>query len=82
MHGTIVEVKNAVLHTYEGDALEVHGGAYLSPEAYLATNSEIERLREKGAQQDERSHLVPALMLGAALAGLAAGFWLARRDDD
>jgi hypothetical protein len=82
MHGTVVEVKNGTLHTFEGDEVEVHGGAYLSPEAFLTTNGELERLRDKQARLEERSALVPSLIAGAALLGLAAGFYLGSRSDD
>jgi len=78
MRGT-VEVKSAVVQTWEGESVEVEGGAYLPPEAFLATSAELDRLRE---QQQETSNLVPALLVGAALFGLAAGYWLGRRDDD
>jgi len=78
MRGT-VEVKSAVVQTWEGESVEVEGGAYLPPEAFLATSAELDRLREK---QQETSNLVPTLMVGAALFGLAAGYWLGRRDDD
>ena len=78
MHGTVVEVKQATLSTFEGESFEVHGGAYLSPEAYLTTEAELTRLRAKQAQLEERGTLVPSLILGAALMGLAAGYWLGR----
>jgi hypothetical protein len=78
MRGT-VEVKSAVVQTWEGESVEVEGGAYLPPEAFLATSAELDRLREK---QQETSNVVPVLMVGAALFGLAAGYWLGRRDDE
>lgn len=82
MHGTVVEVKSALLQTFDGDSLEVHGGAYLSPEAYLTANAELERLRAQQAENSEKSRLVPTLVLGASLLGLAAGYWFARRSDE
>ena len=82
MHGTVVEVKSARLQTFEGEELEVHGGAYLSPEAYLTTNAELERLRERQAESSQKSRLVPTLVLGASLLGLAAGYWFARRSNE
>ena len=79
MDSSILEVKSAVLHTYESGPLTVEGGAYFSPEAYLRTNAQLDRLQ---AIEAPLSHLVPALVLGAGLFGLAAGYWLARRDED
>ncbi|MFZ5442918.1 MAG: hypothetical protein ACOZQL_23130 [Myxococcota bacterium] len=81
MHGTIVEVKEAVVDTFEGEKLQVHGGAYLSPEAWLTTEAELQRLREKKAEYEKTSLVVPSLIIGAALAGAALGYWLARDDD-
>lgn len=75
-----VEVKKATLHTWEGATLEVEGGAYLSPEEVLATSTELERLRAHRA--DALSNKGPAIVLGAALLGLAFGFWLGRRSSD
>jgi hypothetical protein len=80
MHGNIVEVRSAVLNTFEDGKVEVRGGTYLSPEAWLTTEGELERLRAKNAELEEKSLLVPSLVLGAALLGGALGFWLARRD--
>lgn len=81
-HGTVIEVEKATLRTFEGEELEVHGGVYLSPDAFLAESAEKERLKRHEAQLEERSSLVPALVVGAALLGVAAGFWFGRRDDD
>lgn len=79
MQGTIVEVKNGVLSTFEDEQVEVKGGAYLSPEAWLSTEAELERLRASTAALEERSLLVPSLLAGAALLGAAVGFWFGRR---
>lgn len=76
----LLEVKSGVLHTYDGEAHEVHGGAYLSPEGFLATSAELDRLRAHHA--DSHSNQGVVIVLGAALLGLAAGFWLGRRGDD
>ena len=73
MNPTVLEVKTAVVHTWDGEAHEVHGGAYLSPEGYLTSSAEVEKLR----RQAEGTAV--SLILGAALVGLAAGFWLGRR---
>lgn len=80
MDSHVLEVKSGVLHTYDGEAHEVQGGAYLSPEGFLATSAELDRLRRHHA--DFQSNAGPIIVLGAALLGLAAGFWLGRRDDD
>ena len=82
MHDEVVEVKEAVLNTFDGDRLEVRGGAYLSPEAWLTSQAELRRLTEKQALLEERSMLVPSVIAGAALLGLAAGFWLGRRSSE
>ncbi len=76
----LLEVKSGVLHGWDGEAHEVHGGAYLSPEGVLATSTELSRLREHHAET--RSNKGVVIVLGAALLGLAAGFWLGRRPRD
>ena len=77
---SLLEIQRGVLHTYDGKKHEVEGGAYISPEAYLTTHAELERLRE--GHRARNSNLAPALIVGAALLGLAAGFWLGRRSDE
>lgn len=72
-----VEIRSGVLHTYDGEEIEVHGGAYLHPDGLLSTHAELEKLRNK----EPPIPSVP-IILGAALLGLAAGFWLGRRSDD
>lgn len=79
METELLEVKKGTLHTFDGEPHEVEGGAYLSPQVYLRTHAELEKLRQR---QVESSLLMPALVLGAGLLGLAAGFWLGRRDDE
>jgi hypothetical protein len=69
-----IEVATGVLHTPDGESLDVHGGAYLTPEVYLATHAELNALRER-----EIASTVP-LVIGAALLGLGLGFWFGRRD--
>ncbi len=81
MAGTIVEVKDAVVSTFEGEKLEVQGGAYLSPEAWLSTELELDRLRAQKADLERKSLLVPTLVMGAALFGAALGYWYARDDE-
>ncbi|GMU58810.1 MAG: hypothetical protein AMXMBFR34_05730 [Myxococcaceae bacterium] len=76
----VLEVKDAVVNTFDGETHHVHGGAYLSPEGYLVTNAELERLRQHRAEQQKSTWTV--IILGTALVGFAAGFWLGRRDDD
>ena len=39
------------------------------------------RSGDVGAELEEKSLLVPSLVVGAALVGAALGYWLARRDD-
>jgi hypothetical protein len=80
MDAHVLEVKSGVLHTYDGEAHQVHGGAYLSPEGFLATSAELDRLRAHHAEF--HSSKGPVILLGAALLGLAAGFWLGRRSGD
>ena len=63
------------LDLVEHHAHEVFGGAYLSPEVYLATNAEITSLRER-----EIASTLP-LILGAGVIGLTIGYLLGRRDD-
>jgi hypothetical protein len=79
MNSELLEVKKGVLQSYDGEPHEVEGGAYLSPEAYLRTSAELEKLRHR---EVESSMTMPALVFGAALLGLAAGFWLGRRGDE
>ncbi|MBL8919375.1 MAG: hypothetical protein JNJ54_10975 [Myxococcaceae bacterium] len=78
----VVEVERAELTTFDGESLEVQGGAWLSPEAVLRTTSELDRLRRRAAEQDAIPKVLPAVLLGAGLVGLAVGFWLGRRTDD
>ncbi len=82
MHGTIVEVKDATVSTFDGEELKVQGGAYLSPEAWLSTELELERLRAKKAELEQKSLLIPTLMAGAALLGAALGYWYGRDDGE
>ncbi len=81
MAAEIVEVRDAQVSTFDGETLQVHGGAYLSPEAWLATEAELTRLREKKKELEEKSLLVPSLVVGAALVGAAIGWWLGRDDE-
>lgn len=81
MPGAVVEVKAAQVSTFDGETLEVQGGAYLSPEAWLSHDAELRRLREAKAQSEATSLVVPTLVFGAALFGAAVGYWLARDDE-
>lgn len=81
MDSHLLEVKTGVLHTFDGETHEVQGGAYLSPEGYLTTHAELEHMRAQRRAEAE-SNLVPVVVVGAALLGFAAGFWLGRRHDD
>ena len=74
MNQELIEVATGVLHTPDGESHEVHGGAYLTPEVYLATHAELTALRER-----EVASTVP-LLIGAALVGLGIGYWFGRRD--
>ncbi|MEW5738796.1 MAG: hypothetical protein AB1938_07705 [Myxococcota bacterium] len=80
MEAHLLEVKDGVLNTFDGESHEVHGGAYLSPEGYLVTSAELERLRQHRAEHEKEKWT--AIILGATLLGFAAGFWLGRRSDD
>lgn len=80
MESQLLEVKKGVVQGYDGEPHEVEGGAYLTPEAYLRTTAELEQLRQR--KLHDSSNLMPAMVFGAALLGLAAGFWLGRRGDD
>jgi|GEM_PF-4839793 hypothetical protein len=80
MHAELIEVKSAVIETYDGEPQRVEGGAYLTPEAYLRANAELERLREK--EHGPSTSTTLPLVIGAALLGLAAGYWFGRGSDD
>lgn len=80
MRDEILEVHRAVVNTFEGEKLEVEGGAYLSPEAWLRTEAELDQLRAKKAELEEKSLLVPGLVVGAAVLGALVGWWLASDD--
>lgn len=73
MEPHLLEVKNAVVHSYDG-VHEVEGGAYLSPEAYLKTTMELEQLRRR--RLADSTTLIPGLLFSFALLGMAAGYWL------
>ena len=81
MAGVVVEVKAAQVSTFDGETLDVQGGAYLSPEAWLSHDAELRRLRDEKAQNEVKSMLVPGLVVGAALVGVALGYWFARDDE-
>ena len=80
MEPQVIEVESGVLHTFDGETHEVHGGVYLSPEAYLSASSELTNLRRRHAA--EASSALPALVVGTSLLGVALGFWLGRRGHD
>lgn len=70
MSAQILEVKSGTVETFDGARHDVQGGAWLSPEAYLASHTELEQLRRR-----EAASATP-LLVAAALVGLAAGAWL------
>jgi len=78
MSAQILEVKSGQVETFDGERHQVQGGAWLSPEAVVASHTELEQLRRR-----EAASVMP-LVLGAAAIGLAAGIWLGwwARDDD
>jgi hypothetical protein len=81
METELIEVASGTLTTPDGQKHQIQGGAYLTPEAYLQAQGELERLRQ--AQLDAAaSKALPTLMIGAGLVGFALGFWLARSGDD
>lgn len=80
MDSSLFEVKKGTLHSYDGEAHEVEGGAYLSPEAYLRTAGELDGLRRR--RLEENNKVLVGMVFGSALLGLAAGYWLGRRGDD
>lgn len=82
MDAEAMEIRDGVVHTFDGEAKQVEGGVYLSPAGYLAQANELASLR---AYKDETESIRwPVVVVGAALAGLAVGFWLGnrRREDD
>lgn len=81
MEQNLLEVATGTVKTPDGELHQIHGGAYLTPEAFLHTQAELEKLRQ--AQADAAaSKLIPALVLGAGVFGLALGLWLGRRSDE
>ncbi len=82
MPGAVVEVRVAQVSTFDGETMDVQGGAYLSPEAWLSHDLELRLLFTQAAQNDARSLLVPGLMFGAALLGAAFGYWYARDNEE
>lgn len=82
MDADSIEIRDGVVHTFDGEAKQVAGGVYLTPSGYLARANELAELRAFKAETE--SIRWPVVVVGAALAGLAAGFWLGtrRRDDD
>ncbi len=76
---TVVEVASARVERFDGPAIEVQGGAYLSPEAVLRTTTELARLRARSAELDQVPRIVPLALIGAGLAGFAVGYWLGRK---
>jgi hypothetical protein len=80
MEPQVIEVRSGVLHTFDGEKHEVQGGVYLSPEAYLSASGELDQLRRRHAAAS--SSVLPALVVGTSLLGLAVGYWLGRRGRD
>lgn len=81
METHLLEVATGTVKTPDGEQHQVHGGAYLTPEAFLHTQAELEKLRQ--AQADAAaSRLLPTLVIGAGVFGLALGLWLGRRSGD
>ncbi len=82
MDAEAIEIRDGLVHTFDGEEKQIEGGVYLSPAGYLAQSNELATLR---AYKDEtQSVRWPLVAVGAALAGVAVGFWLGtrRRDDD
>ena len=78
METELMEISSGVITTPDGASHKIEGGAYLSPEAYLRTHSEMTRLRQQ--QEDlAASNALPMLIVGASVFGLAIGFWLGAR---
>ncbi len=77
----LIEVSSGVVNTPDGESHQIHGGAYLSPEAYLRTHAELARLRHQQAEA-AASKAMPALVIGAGVLGLALGYWLGSRSGD
>ncbi len=81
METNLLEVATGTLTTPDGEQHQIQGGAYLTPEAFLHTQAELEKLRQ--AQLDAAaSRALPMLTIGAGLVGFAIGYWLARDSDD
>jgi hypothetical protein len=78
METDLMEISSGVVTTPDGASHQIHGGAYLSPEAYLRTHSELGRLRQQQAEA-AASKALPMLLVGASVFGLAIGFWLGTR---
>ena len=76
-----LEVASGTVQTPDGQTHQIQGGAWLSPQAYLSTHAELERLRQHKADADA-SRVLPALVFGAGVAGVLLGYWLGRRSDD
>lgn len=78
----LVEVASGTVTTYDGEAVEVVGGAYLSPENVLRATTELQRLRQRARESDELPRVLPVLLVTAGFVGAAIGFWLGRRTID
>lgn len=72
-----VEVKVATLETFEGETKQVEGGVWLPPSEYLRLMGKAER----PAPAPPTNNSVFLVGVGAALAGVALGWWLSRDDD-
>ncbi len=81
MEEELVEIASGTFQTPDGQTVQIDGGAYLTPEAYLRTQGELERLRHYRAEV-EASRLLPALVFAAGAAGVMLGFWLGRRSTE
>jgi hypothetical protein len=77
----LIEVSSGVVQTPEGESLQVQGGAYLPPDAFLRTHAELARLRQQQADA-AASNALPMLVIGASVFGLAIGFWLGAKSSE
>ncbi len=75
---TVLEVKDGVIRTVDGQTREVTGGAYLPSATLIEVASEVAALRAEVRVLREPDAKLIALCVGLVVTGIAAGYVVGR----